>query len=618
MLNERQKLPTFSSSFRIPHSSFAFHLPLTDGTQCRQDHDCMFWQYRAAHLLTLAFNLQRKLSIALLVAFMLAGAFHSASAQALERELEASDKAIVSIKNRNGRVVVTAVDDQKGVSLKAESTGASVSESDVVSTSKGNLVEIDVRARQERDRIDLSVRVPSRAHVKVISDAGAVDVVGNFALAEVRTNTGTIRADVPTDALHLNLMWEASRPRYFGDLEFPKVKEKAGGLFEITGTIGDKKAKKDDRVDLNLTTERGVMLFNVAEDMVPSDLRERPLTEAVRAMIRGGDSSLVDSIRKVSPKYFGDYAKTLPPPKETPMLRERKEPGVIATPVGDQLMRLNVNVTDLHGRALSGLKTSDFTVIENGQERKVTDVEPANSPFNLVLLLDVSGSVEEHIDFIRKAARNFIKTVSPQDRIAIISFREDVQVISDFTTDRALLSERLKDIEAGGATALYDALGYTLVEQLKALRGERTAVVIMSDGDDNRSFVPFGAVLDAVVESGALIYPLYVPSGLVRESSVPAPERTIDPMRTRFLTLTTRAEAEGKKLADVSGGVYYSITRLDELQKAYDDIVSQLRMSYKVTYASNLSGARDRRVRVHVNREGASVRLSPAVEAAAP
>jgi hypothetical protein len=142
----------------------------------------------------------------------------------------------------------------------------------------------------------------------------------------------------------------------------------------------------------------------------------------------------------------------------------------------------------------------------------------------------------------------------------------------------------------------------------------------MSDGDDNKSFVPFGAVLDAVIESGALIYPLYVPSGLIRESSVIAPEKTIDPTRSRFLTLTTRAEEEGRQLASASGGVYYPITRLEHLQRAYDDIVAQLRMSYKVTYASNTTndrGARAR-VRVRVNREGASVRLSPAIDIAAP
>lgn len=563
-------------------------------------------------------SFRRKLSFALLLAIMLCCTVAGATAQGLERDLSASEKATVSIKNRNGRVVVTASDDQKGVSLKAESPGEAVAESDVVTSTKGSLVEIDVRARREQDRIDLTVHVPSRAHVRVQSEAGAVDVIGNLASAEVETNTGTIRTDVPTDAVRLNLLWQASRPRYFSDVELPKVKEKAAGLFEISGTIGNKQAKKDDRVELYFKTQRGVVIFNVQPNMVPSDLRERPLTEAVRAIVRSGDVDMIDAIRKVSPRYFGDYAKTLPPLKEPPSLVARRPPGLVATSAGGELMRLNVNVTDRNGRALSGLKPADFSVFENGQERQVTDVEPTNAPFNLVLLLDVSGSVEEHINFIRKAARNFINTVSPRDRIAIISFRDDIQVISDFTTDHNLLNERLKDIDAGGATALYDALGYTLAEQIKPLRGERTAIVILSDGDDNKSFVPFDAILNAVIESGALIYPLYVPSELVRESSVPAPERTIDPLRTRYLTLTTRATAEGKKLAEASGGVYYPITQLDELQRAYDDIVTQLRMSYRVTYASNVEGATDRRIRVRVNRDGASVRANSAVESAAP
>jgi Ca-activated chloride channel family protein len=544
----------------------------------------------------------------------------AASAQSVERELNASERATISINNRNGRVVVTAMDERSNVSLKATSPGAAVSESDIVSVNKGGSVEIDVRARPERDRIDLVVNVPARARVKVTSGAGAVDVIGNLARAEVLTNTGTIRADVPTDAVRFNLLWQASRPRYFGDIELPKVKEKRGGVFAISGTLGDKKAKKEERVELSFTTERGLMLFNVDPNMVPSDLRERPLTDAVKAIVRDGDSALVDAVRKVSPRYFGDYAKTLPPPKEAPSLVRRAPPGTVATSVGGQLMRLNVSVTDRHGRALSGLGADDFSVFENGLERRVASVEPTSAPFNLVLLLDVSGSVDEHINFIRKSARNFIATVGAHDRIAVISFRDDVQVISDFTTDRALLYERLKDIDAGGATALYDALAYTLVAQLKQLRGERTAVVIMSDGDDNKSFVPFGAVLDAVIESGALIYPLYVPSGLIREASVAKAETTVDPTRRRYLTLTTRADEEGRKLADVSGGVYYPITRLEDMQRAYDDIVAQLRMSYQLTYASNEPGAgtRGRRLRVRVNRDGASVRMSPAVESAAP
>ena len=99
--------------------------------------------------------------------------------------------------------------------------------------------------------------------------------------------------------------------------------------------------------------------------------------------------------------------------------------------------------------------------------------------------------------------------------------------------------------------------------------------------------MPFPAILEAIVESGALIYPLYIPSGLIPETSVPKPEVTIDPLRTRYLTLTTRAHEEGQKLAQASGGVYYPIRHLQELQHAYDDVVIQLRTAYTVTYASN-------------------------------
>jgi len=368
-------------------------------------------------------------------------------------------------------------------------------------------------------------------------------------------------------------------------------------------------------VQLNFTTQRGVILLNVDPTMAPNDLRERPLTEAAKAIVRSGDGPLSDAIRKVSPRMFGDYAKTLPPRRTGPSLLTVRAPGEMVTAVTPQLMRVNASVTDRNGRAIPGMRDADFSVYEDGSERKVVNVTPSTEPFNLVLLLDVSGSVEERIDFIRKAARDFLNTASPQDRISIISFHDDIKIISGFTTDRALLSKELDELDAGGATAMYDALGYTLAQTLKPLRGDRTAVVIMSDGDDNKSFVPFPAILEATIESGALIYPLYVPSGLIPESSVPKPSITVDPMRSRYLTITTRALEEGTKLAQVSGGVFYQIQRMDDLQKAYDDIVAQMRTAYTITYNSNADSTGHRRVRVRTNRDGASVRLSPVVAA---
>lgn len=590
-------------------------------------------------------------SLIVLTFLLLPAAMTSVWAQAYERELSTSAKSVLTIKNRAGRVSVIASDSEKDKpSLKAtSSTGAAVEPGDVIVS--GN--EITVQERPYR--IDLTVHVPKRAHVKIESEAGMIDVIGDLAMADVLTNTGTIHADVPTEALKVRFQWESSRPRFLSDIELPRVKEGKAGAFSIAGTLGpdakqkkekkpkskekpaaevdkpadgsdktadgaengsdgsDKPPEKQQLIQLNFTTQRGVILLNVDPSMVPSDLRERPLTQAAKAIVRSGDGPLSDAIRKVNPRMFGEYLKSLPPPQREPSLVASRAPGEVVTAVTPQLMRVNASVTDRNGRAIPGMQNADFSVYEDGARRNIVDVSPANEPFNLVLLLDVSGSVEERIDFIRKAARDFLRTASPQDRISIISFHDDIQIISDFSRDRALLSKKLDELDAGGATALYDALGYTLVQTLKPLRGERTAIVVMSDGDDNRSFVPFPAILEATIESGALVYPLYVPSGLIPESSVPTPALTVDPMRTKYLTITTRAAEEGAKLAQVSGGVFYSIKRLDDLQKAYDDVVAQMRTAYTITYDSNAGS--HRRVLVRANRDGASVRLSPAVTA---
>src|SRR6266550_2540645 len=574
-------------------------------------------------------------------------------AQTYERELNTNAKSLVTIKNRNGRVAVIASDKETDrPSLKATSTGAPVEPGDITVSSN----EIVVRERPYR--IDITVRVPKRARVRVESESGMVDVIGDFQIADVITNTGTIHADVPLDALKFKFLWQSSRPRFLSDVELPAIKEGRAGAFSISGTLGpdakrkkqkkkpvptagentdgpgdevtpgtaagkpednsNKPAEKQELVQLNFTTQRGVILLNVDPSMAPNDLRERPLTEAAKAIGRSGDGPLSDEIRKVSPRMFGDYAKALPPRRIEPSLVTVRAPGELVTAVTPQLMRINASVTDRNGRAIAGMRDADFSVYEDGSERKIVNVAPTTEPFNLVLLLDVSGSVEERIDFIRKAARDFLNTASPQDRISIISFHDDIKVISDFTTDRSLLSKKLEDIDAGGATALYDALGYVLADPVKRLRGDRTAIVILSDGDDNKSFIPLPALLAATGESGALIYPLYVPSGLIPESSVPKPEVTIDPLRTRYLTLTTRAHEEGQKLASASGGVYYAIHRMEDLQRAYDDVVVQLRTAYTITYASNVRSSNNPRVRVRANRDGASVRLSPVVGVVTP
>jgi VWFA-related protein len=514
---------------------------------------------------------------------------------------------VIDVTNKYGKVWIIAEEIEK----------FSVSQTENVEITANKIV---VKSKNQTARIDLIVKVPLRSFVHVQTDAGEVKISGNVANAVVKTETGTIFTEIPTDDVTYNLLWTASRPRFLSDFKLEEVKEKTAGKFEIIGKFvatNETERRIDDEtktdISLNLTTARGIILLNIKPSEVPSDLRERPLTEASKAIVRSGDSMLMDAIRKSSPKYFGDFAKTLPPLKREPNLNDAKPNTNLAN---SEYKRVTVKVVDEKNRNVSNLTAKDFIITESGKPREVLEIQPSAASFNLVLLLDVSGSIENYVDFIRKTARQFVNTMDKNDKISIVTFRDDVKVVSKFTVDKDVLSKSLDTFDAGGGTAYYDAMAFSLVETLRPLRGERTAIIAITDGDDNRSFLPFDALLGSIEESGALIYPLYVPSELIASNATVSQ----DSLRTKYLGLTSKAQGEGEKLAKISGGVYYQIKRLEDLQKAYDDIVVQLRTAYDVTFRSETLEVGSRttpRLKVKINREnvftslGAISELSP-------
>ena len=571
-------------------------------------------------------KLVRRLTIlAAIFAAVAAGAFAQGGNS---QELNLRPGGAITITNMAGRVNVLAKRDVATVSLNTISAG-SISPNELKIEASGDSIRIVTAAATANKRIDISLVVPERVRLKIETGAGEIRVTGDVESVDAVTDTGTIAADVPKDDLRYSFVWTASRPRYLSDLELATVKEKSRGIFVLKGRTGEKddkkkeksvepdetdtqssasetqdetgspngtsgdeiseKEKKDEEkprsvaVELNFTTARGIVLLNVPPNEVTSDLRERPLTDAAKAIVRSGDLVLTDAIRRASPKYFGEYARTLPPVRRSPELAARATQRDVP---GETTKSAVVRVTDLFNRSIGGLKASDFTVAESGAIREVISVQPHTAPVNLVLLLDVSGSVDNYVNFIRKAARAFIDTTRDGDRVSLILFNEDVKVLSGFSTDKARLSQSLDTFDAGGATAYYDAVAYTLADTLRPLRGERTAIVVLTDGDDNRSFLPFESLIGAIEESGALIYPLYVPSALIAASESNNPDKALDPLRTRYMTLSARATGEGERLAKVSGGVYYPITQISQIQAAYEDIVTQIRTAYTVTFRS--------------------------------
>ena len=584
------------------------------------------------------------------------------------QELKIRQGGMIAITNKIGRVDVVAKPEASTVSFNAISS-ETVSTDELKIEAPGDNIRIATIPKTAGKRIDISLVVPERVRLKIETVGGEIRVTGDVESVEAATDTGTIAADVPNTDLRYSFVWIASRPRYLSQIELAEVKEKSRGKFILKGRTGEKdekkkegekensdateesdgshssppdtsesadapngksdddgsekkEEKKDDdeekkrstAVELNFTTARGIVLLNVPPNEVTNDLRERPLTDAAKAIVRSGDLVLTDAIRRASPKYFGEYARTLPPVRRGPEL------GIRATQrdmPGETTKTAVVRVTDLYNRSIGGLKASDFTVAESGALRDIISVQPYTAPVNLVLLLDVSGSIDNYVNFIRKAARAFIDTARGGDRIALILFSEDVKVLSGFSTNKSQLSQSLDTFDAGGATAYYDALAYTLADTLRPIRGERTAVVVLTDGDDNRSFLPFESLIGAIEESGALIYPLYVPSALIALSESNSPDKALDPLRTRYMTLSARATGEGERLAKASGGVYYPITQLSQIQGAYDDIVTQIRTAYTVTFRSGFQADPNNlpspRLKVRVNKPNTYVQVTAVI-----
>jgi VWFA-related protein len=102
-----------------------------------------------------------------------------------------------------------------------------------------------------------------------------------------------------------------------------------------------------------------------------------------------------------------------------------------------------------------GLGQSDFKLFEDGQEQRIVQFESSSAPFDLMLLIDLSGSTREVVKLIRAAAIRFVEAARPADRIGVITFAGEPMLVSSFTADRDLLRQRIETIDtARGDTKL--------------------------------------------------------------------------------------------------------------------------------------------------------------------
>ncbi|HYN26570.1 MAG TPA: VWA domain-containing protein, partial [Pyrinomonadaceae bacterium] len=176
--------------------------------------------------------------------------------------------------------------------------------------------------------------------------------------------------------------------------------------------------------------------------------------------------------------------------------------------VDTTLVTLPVSVTDRNGRYIPNLTKEDFRLWEDGVEQQVAFFASVDKPFSVVLMIDTSGSTRFRIQDIQDAAITFVNQLRPDDQVMVVSFDDDVRVLTEFTGDRGRLRDAIRRTRTGDGTKLYDAVDLVINQRLNRVSG-RKAVVLFTDGVDTTSRrASYASNVRDAEEVDALIYPV--------------------------------------------------------------------------------------------------------------
>ncbi|HEV7682292.1 MAG TPA: VWA domain-containing protein [Pyrinomonadaceae bacterium] len=176
--------------------------------------------------------------------------------------------------------------------------------------------------------------------------------------------------------------------------------------------------------------------------------------------------------------------------------------------VNTTLVTLPVSVMDRDGRYIPNLRKEDFRLWEDGVEQTVAVFSSVDKPFSVVLMLDTSGSTRYRLGEIQDAAITFVNQLRRDDQVMVVSFDDQIRVLSEFTSDRSRLRDAIRRSEPGESTKLYDAVDLVMNQRLNRVTG-RKAIVLFTDGVDTTSrHASYESNIRDAEELDALIYPV--------------------------------------------------------------------------------------------------------------
>lgn len=262
---------------------------------------------------------------------------------------------------------------------------------------------------------------------------------------------------------------------------------------------------------------------------------------------------------------------------------------------GVEVVSLTVTVTDRDGRFVGGLPRDAFSVFEDGVRQELIFFSGTQLPTALGLLVDTSASMNDKLPVAQQAAIGFIERMRTEDILTIVDFDSRAEILQSFTADAERLTAAIRRTRAGGSTSLYNAL-YVALNEFKKIRAasqqdvRRQAIVVLSDGEDTSSLVPFEEVLELAKRSEVAIYAI----GL----------RDAEALRNRGGGGFRESDFVLRQFAQETGGKAFFPAAPTELPAIYGQVADELAAQYTLGYASRNTrrDGRWRRVIVRIEK----------------
>jgi Ca-activated chloride channel homolog len=267
---------------------------------------------------------------------------------------------------------------------------------------------------------------------------------------------------------------------------------------------------------------------------------------------------------------------------------------------------LPVTVRDSEGQLVTDLTADQFKVFEDGVEQPISSFALRRMPVHVVMLIDTSSSVVAELEDFKASAWRFMTKLDAADKICLIRFDDRVELVQDWTSNRATLKRALNRITTGMFTRFNDALYLAASEQLSKIKG-RKAIIVLTDGiDSGRGAMRFEKAFRTIVEEEVQVYVVSktrIQSNAEREelaqyqqsSGGPLDRIRIDGIRLTLSELES-SERNLTRLAEETGGRLFLPDRFDQLDTVYQQVADELRSQYLIFYTP-LDPVRDGRYR---------------------